>query len=212
MPAMVALDKELRDASSEAEKLLDEFSVEMSMRKDIFDNIVAFSLTEEASGLDPEMRRYLEKEIRDGKRNGLHLPAEERTQIKEIKKRISELGVNFNKNLNEDTTFLTFEESELSGVPEDLVKSFDKDEAGKLKVTMKYPHFFPVTRKCNNPNTRFVMEKTYQSRCKEENTAIIEEIVELRRQQAELLGYPDHATYIQVHFRPAEAGRLRFGP
>jgi len=197
LPAMVALDKELRDASSEAEKLLDEFSVEMSMRKDIFDNIVAFSLTEEASGLDPEMRRYLEKEIRDGKRNGLHLPAEERTQIKEIKKRISELGVNFNKNLNEDTTFLTFEESELSGVPEDLVKSFDKDEAGKLKVTMKYPHFFPVTRKCNNPNTRFVMEKTYQSRCKEENTAIIEEIVELRRQQAELLGYPDHATYIQ---------------
>jgi len=197
LPAMVALDKELRDASSEAEKLLDEFSVEMSMRKDIFDNIVAFSLTEEATGLDPEMRRYLEKEIRDGKRNGLHLPAEERTQIKEIKKRISELGVNFNKNLNEDTTFLTFEEAELSGVPEDLVKSFDKDEAGKLKVTMKYPHFFPVTRKCNNPNTRFVMEKTYQSRCKEENTAIIEEIVELRRQQAELLGYPDHATYIQ---------------
>jgi Zn-dependent oligopeptidase len=41
------------------------------------------------------------------------------------------------------------------------------------------------------------MEKTYQSRCMAENTAIIEEIVELRRQQAELLGYANHATYIQ---------------
>ena len=39
---MVALDKGVRDASSEAEKLMDEFSVEMSMRKDVFDNIMAF--------------------------------------------------------------------------------------------------------------------------------------------------------------------------
>lgn len=99
-----------------------------------------------------------------------------------------------------------------SGVPEDLVKSFERDEEGRCKVTMKYPHFFPVTRKCNNPKTRclhscssslvqllsrFVMEKTYQSRLMVENTAILEEIVGLRQQQAELLGYNDHATYIQ---------------
>jgi len=197
LPSMVALDKDLRDASSEAEKKLDEFSVEMSMRKDIFDNIVAFSLTDEAKGLGPELARYVEKSVIDGKRCGLHLPEDKRLEIKNIKKRISELGVNFNKNLNEDTTFMLFDESELSGVPEDLVKSFEKDDSGKLKVTMKYPHFFPVTRKCNNPKTRFAMEKTYQSRCMAENTAIIEEIVELRRQQAELLGYENHATYIQ---------------
>ena len=66
------------------------------------------------------------------------------------------------------------------------------------QVTMKYPHFFPVTRKCNNPQTRFKMEKTYQSRCMAENTKIIEEIVTLRQKQAELLGYENHAAYIQV--------------
>ena len=126
LPSMVALDKDLRDASSEAEKKLDEFSVEMSMRKDIFDNIVAFSLTDEAKGLGPELARYVEKSVIDGKRCGLHLPEDKRLEIKNIKKRISELGVNFNKNLNEDTTFMLFDESELSGVPEDLVKSFEK--------------------------------------------------------------------------------------
>ena len=42
------------------------------------------------------------------------------------------------------------------------------------------------------------MEKAFQSRCMAENTPIIEEIVELRRKQADLLGYADHATYIQV--------------
>ena len=57
LPSMVALEKDLRDASSEAEKMLDEFGVEMSMRKDIFDNLVAFSQTDEAKGLNPELQR-----------------------------------------------------------------------------------------------------------------------------------------------------------
>jgi len=197
LPSMVALDKELRDASSEAEKKLDEFSVEMSMRKDIFDTLVAFSESEEAKGLEPEIKRYVEKSVMDGKRNGLHLPEDTREKVKTIKKRISELGTDFNKNLNEDTTHLYFPEADLSGVPEDLLKSFEKDDQGRCKVTMKYPHFFPVTRKCNNPKTRFEMEKTYQSRCLKENTAIIEEIVSLRQDQAELLGYTNHAAYIQ---------------
>ena len=198
LPAMVALDKDLRDASSEAEELLDGFSVEMAMRKDVFDNVLAFSKTDEAKSLSEEHQRYLEKSVNDGKRNGLHLPADVREEIKNVKKRISELGISFNKNLNEDTTFLMFNESELTGVPEDLVKSFEKDpETGKLKVTMKYPHFFPVTRKCNNPNTRLTMEKTYQSRCMKENTKILEEIVTLRQKEAKLLGYENHAAYIQ---------------
>ena len=39
IPAMVALDKAVRDASTEAEKRLDDLHVEMKMRKDVFDNI-----------------------------------------------------------------------------------------------------------------------------------------------------------------------------
>merc|ERR1719225_2609040 len=186
------------NASSDAEKMLAEFEVEMSMRKDVFDNILAFSKSEEAKSLSPELKRYLEKQVNDGMRNGLHLEEAKRDEIKAVKKRISELGVEFNKNLNEDTTFLLLDQTELTGVPEDLVGSFEKDEeSGKLKVTMKYPHFFPVTRKCNNPETRLRMEKTYQSRCMAENTKIIEEIVSLRQKQAELLSYESHAAYIQ---------------
>jgi thimet oligopeptidase len=53
---------------------------------------------------------------------------------------------------------------------------------------MKYPHFFPVTRKCRVPNTRYLMEKTFLCRCLKENTAILEELVELRQKHADLLG------------------------
>ena len=63
LPGMVALDKELRDASSDAEKLLEEFEVEMSMRKDLFDVVLAFSKSEEAKTLSPELKRYVEKQV-----------------------------------------------------------------------------------------------------------------------------------------------------
>merc|ERR1719435_304433 len=121
--------------------------------------------------MSPELIRYLNKSINEGKRNGLNLPEDKREKVKNIKKRISELGVNFNKNLNEDTSHLYFKVEELAGVPEDLINSLDKSEDGtKVKVTMKYPHFFPVTRKCTNPDTRYKVEKMFNSRCKDENT------------------------------------------
>ncbi len=40
------------------------------------------------------------------------------------------------------------------------------------------------------------MEVAYQSRCLKENTAILEELVALRQEQATLLGYDNHASYI----------------
>ena len=57
---------------------------------------------------------------------GLHLDEKTREEVKKIKKEISDLGTNFGSNLNEDTTYVLFTEDELKGVPEDLVKSFEK--------------------------------------------------------------------------------------
>ena len=189
-------DKSLREASVAQSKRLNEFSVEMSMRKDIFDNVTAFK---ERCGLDAltaEQRRFVEREIVDGKRSGLHLDEANREKIKAIKKEISKLGTDFMSNLGEDTTFLEFTREELAGVPEDLVNSFEKSGDNKLKVTMKYPHFFPVSRKCSVPETRRKMENAYQSRCLETNTKILETLVKLRDEQAQVLGYKSHAAYI----------------
>ena len=77
------------------------------------------------------------------------------------------------------------------------INDFDLQEDNKCKVTLKYPHFFPVTRKCRNSETRRRIETAYQSRCMKENTEILEKLVELRQKQADLLGYRTHAEYIQ---------------
>jgi len=73
-----------------------------------------------------------------------------------------------------------------------------QDEKGKYIVTLKYPHFFPVTRKCHVPETRRILETAYQAKCTEENTGLLEEILDLRHKEAQLLGYVNHASYAQV--------------
>lgn len=191
----VAPDKELRDASCAADKKLSEFDVEISMRQDVFDAIVAFDKKNKAD-LSPEAARFVERLIKLGKRNGLHLPKNIQNKVKELKKRMSDLSIDYSKNLNEEKTVLEFTEEELAGAPEDFIKSLEKTELGKCKVTLKYPHYFPCMKKVCNPNTRKTMETAFNSRCLKENTAILEELVKLRHQKAQLLGFPTHAAYI----------------
>lgn len=116
----VSTEQQLRDASSKAEELMDEFFIETVMREDVF-RLVDAALKKDEK-LEPESRRLLEKEYKDYVRNGLGLPAgPKRDRFKEIKKRLSLISIEFQKNLNEEDGGLWFTRQELDGVPEDEI-------------------------------------------------------------------------------------------
>jgi metallopeptidase MepB len=152
----VSTDKGLRDASTEAEKMMDEFSIEASMREDIYKLVeAAFQKSEK---LDPESQRLLEKERKEYIRNGLGLPAGPvRDRFKEIKKRLSQISTDFQKNLNEENGGIWFTKEELNGVPADVVEGLEKgtgENEGKLKLTFKYPELFPALKFALNAEVR----------------------------------------------------------
>lgn len=194
----VSADKEVREASREAEKVLSEFWVESSMRTDVFERLSELQdkVSRGEFNLTAEEKRFLDHEVLDGKRNGLHLGAEIRGEIEQIKKRLSKLSIDFSTNIAEENSFLSFTKDELAGCQEDFFECVEKDEEGKFKVTLQYPHYIPVMRDCTVRATRQALELKYNSRCKDVNLPVLTEMVDLRDKKAKTLGYKNHADFM----------------
>jgi metallopeptidase MepB len=192
----VSTDKALRDASSEAEKLMDDYGIESSMREDIFKLVDgAFKKNEK---LDAESQRLLEKDHKSYVRNGLGIPAgPKRDRFKEIKKRLSDIGIQFQKTLNEENGGLWFTTEELDGVPKDLVSTLKQGEgenAGKVFLSFKYPDLFPTLKYAKNPAVRKKLFMENENKCNS-NTPLFKEAIVLRDEAARLLGYNNHAEF-----------------
>lgn len=194
-PQYVCPLREVRAASTDADKKLSEFDVELSMREDVFQRVTALqrNLQEDIS---PEEKRLLDRMVTLGKRNGLHLSQAVQEEIKRMSKQISELSIDFNRNINEDHTVLYFTLHELDGLADSYLNGLGRSQDGRYEVTLEYPHYYPLMKRCHNPDTRRKMETAFHSRCKEVNTSILERLIQLRSKVAGLLGYSSHADYV----------------
>ena len=110
---------------------------------------------------------------------------------------MSQLSTEYAKNSNEENASFDMSAADLDGVPDDYLEARKKDgEDGVYTVTLKYPDYLPLMKLCRNEATRKRMEFAFNNRNNPENAKILEELVQLRAEQAELLGFPTHAHYV----------------
>lgn len=189
----VSTDQNLRNASSEAEKLLNNFRIESAMREDIFKLFDAALNRKEH--LNPESQRLLESAHRDYIHGGIEIPAgPKRDRFKEIQKRLSELTIAFRKTLSEENGGIWFTREELDGVPTDVIDHLQKGGDGKVRLTFKYPDLFPTLKYAKSEATRKILWIENENKCNS-NVQRFREIIILRHEAACLLGYKNHAEF-----------------
>ena len=168
--------------------------------KAVYDKRAGLQLTEEQTTL-------LENSYRDFVRGGALLDDAGKTRMREISERLSVLGPAFSNNVmksSEKFQMFIDDESDLAGLP-DSARNAARDAAeeagqpGKWLFTLDYPSYVPFVQYADNRALREQMWRAFGSRAwKDEwdNSATLLEIVALRHERANLLGYKTHADYV----------------
>ncbi|KAF9213157.1 Thimet oligopeptidase [Podila verticillata] len=115
-----------------------------------------------------------------------------------IRSEISIKELDFQKNLNEDTTEILLTGDELDGCSEAWLsglKTKKIDEVNYYRVTMKTPDILNVGKNASLPSTRKRVSVTYRQVCTTTNGPILEQLINLRHEAATLLGFKNHAAY-----------------
>lgn len=194
-------NKEIRDACSTAESEIEKFAVELSMRKDLFEQFKYYynnNYKKEKEELSTERQKYVEDKMIDYKRDGLDLDDEKYQQIKEINLQLAEMSNKFDNNLNNCTDFYVFSKEELLGLEEvnGFLEKRKLNDTDTYKITLKYPDYLPVMEYCKVRNTRKVIATAFNSRCVKENLPLCVETFKLRLKKAQLLGYEQYSDYV----------------
>jgi metallopeptidase MepB len=187
--------EELRNASNESDALVSEFNSQTLMREDLFRLIDAVFRKEE--NLDAESQYYLNQMHQAFLRNGLGITdGPNRRRFAVIQKELQELRVAYLKSLN-TTTGIWLTNQELDGFPMESLSSLktgDGENAGKVFLPLKKPHFEHALRFVRCQATRQKIYIGHDNRCLD-NVPRLKAAILLRDEAARLRGYPSHAEF-----------------
>ncbi len=176
----------------------------------LFKRYQALAASAEFETLSPARQRIILNEVRDFKLSGAELPDNDKPRFQELQERLSQLAAKFSENLLDATNAFHLDvtnEAELDGLPAD-VKAAAKAAAEKAnsagwRFSLHAPSYLPVMQYASHRPLRAQMYRAYAVRASEfadcaskpewNNDALISEILKLRSEMAQMLGYQNYA-------------------
>jgi oligopeptidase A len=162
----------------------------------------------DASSLDAAQKQALQNALRNFVLGGAELVGENKTRYAAIQERMAELSQKFSENALDatDKFSLFVSEDELDGVPADVKTTAraaaEKDGQSGFKLTLKMPCYLPIMQFATSSALRQKLYQAYVTRASDQsdpafaaldNSQNIQEILQLRQEEAQLLGYQNYA-------------------
>lgn len=198
----------LTELSIKLAPVLSEHSDNILLNQELFKKVNAVYQQKDALHLTTEQQRLLNKTYKSFIRSGANLSADKQARLREINKELSTLGLTFSNNiLNENNDFKLFidNEADLAGLPEGVRQSAAEEakaagQPGKWMFTLHNASRLPFLQYSANRPLREKLYNAYINRGnndnKNNNKQIITQIVSLRLEKANLLGFDCYSNFV----------------
>lgn len=199
---------ELREVYNANLPKVTQYYTELGQHQGLFEKFKQLKTGPGFARLNRAQRAIVEHELRDFRLGGAELSADKKTRFLAIREKLSALSSRFSDNLLDATNaFAHYVGSEegLRGVPADVVQTAreaaQQDGKPGWKFTLHAPSYVPVMQYAEDRALRELMYRAYSTRAAEfdhpewDNSQLITEIVALRRELAQLLGFANFAEY-----------------
>lgn len=172
---------EMEAIAEEVTPLLSKHGDDIALNADLFKRVKTVYNQRESLNLNPEQMRLLEEHYKGFVRSGANVSAEQQPRFRELNEQISSLTLHFAQNVLKATN------------------AYSKELADGTKVTLDMPTWEPFMQTCTDRKLREEVWHAFTDRCKEgefDNTKIIDTLVNLRLERANILGFPTHADWV----------------
>ena len=198
---------DIQKIAQEVSPWLSEFRNDITLNEALFTRVKSVFDARENLNLNAEQLMLLEKQYKSFARNGANLNDDKKSQLREIDSKLSKLSLQFGENVLAETNafemHLTNEE-DVAGLPESVKEAaqqlaIEQNKKGYI-FTLQYPSYIPFLTYADNRELRKKMaiaagKKAFQDN-EFNNEKIVLDIVKLRQQRANLLGYKTHAHFV----------------
>ena len=201
--------------SDEMEKLADtlmplysQHGDDIMLNEKLFQRVKKVYDNKDKENLNPEQLRLLEETYKGFVRGGANVPANEQARFREINTKLATLTQKFGNNVLKATNsyqLVVSDKAKLDGLTEQQFQNAaalgnEKAETkGKYVFTLDMPTLEPFLMNCKDRELRKEIWTAYSTRClggEFDNEKIINEIVNLRLEKANILGYDNYANYV----------------
>ncbi len=203
---------ELRQAYETVQPQVVEFISRLSQSKPIYEAFLSLRQGESWGQLDETQQRIVEASLRDAQLAGVGLVGEKKDRFNAIQLELAEITTKFSNNILDATKAFQLKlttPEDIAGLPPSLLslaaqtargqgETNASTETGPWVITLDFPSYFPFMKYSDNRELREKLYKAYVSRAdlgELDNNPLIDRILQLRQEQAHLLGY---STYAEV--------------